>query len=377
MARKVLITATVLSHIAQFHRPLGELLHDAGYEVHVAGKDNLALKNGLKIDWAEKIYDIPFARSPKSADNIKAYRQLKRVIDSEGYDFIHCNTPMGGIVTRLAARAARRKGTRVIYTAHGFHFHKRASRKAWMVFYPIEKWFARYTDRLITINHEDYALASGKFACDTYYTHGVGVNAGRYVPLRDEAERQALCAQLGVGADCRVILSVGELLPNKNHKMIINAMAEVVPQVPEALLIIAGNGPMREQLEEMVRVKGLGDNIRFIGYCTHLEQYQKIASLLAACSYREGLPLNLVEAMLAENPVVASHNRGHDELVEDNRTGYLVEPDDATAMAQGILRLLFNESLRVEFGKRARTFALDYSFDNVKSELRRVYGLAD
>ncbi len=371
--KKVLITATVLSHIGQFHRPLGELLHSAGYEVHVAGKDNLALKNGLKVDWADKVFDVPFSRSPKSADNIKAYKELRRIISSEGYDYIHCNTPMGGIVTRLAACKARKSGCMVIYTAHGFHFHKRASKFAWIVYYPIEKIFAHLTDKLITINHEDYALAAKHFQCDTYYTHGVGVDANRFVPLDNEDERISLCHELNIPEAAKVILSVGELLLNKNQKMIIRAMTSIAARIPESLLIIAGNGSLREELEAYTKKLGLSTNIRFIGYCTTLEKYQKVASVLAACSYREGLPLNLVEAMLAKNPVVASRNRGHDELIKDGETGFLVEPDDSDAMAEKIILLLEDDYLQARFGEEAYKFALDYSFDNVKQELKTIY----
>ena len=78
---KVLLTATVQSHICQFHRPLAAMLHDHGAEVHVAARNNLAEKNGLKLDFADKVFDVPFARSPKSPDNIRAYKQLKKIID--------------------------------------------------------------------------------------------------------------------------------------------------------------------------------------------------------------------------------------------------------------------------------------------------------
>lgn len=373
--RKVLITATVLSHIAQFHKPLAEMLHANGFEVHVAGKDNLALKNGLKIDWADNVYDVPFSRSPRSLDNVRAYRILKNIIDCEGYSHIHCNTPMGGIVTRLAARKARRCGCNVIYTAHGFHFHKRASKMAWMVYYPIEKYFSKYTDILITINHEDYALASEKFNCKIHYTHGVGVDASRYIPLTSEDERIRICDEVGIAHDKKVILSIGEFLPNKNQKMIIKAMNAIVKEIPDALLIMAGNGPMRDELVDLIRLNGLSEHIRMIGYSTELEKYQKIASVLAACSYREGLPLNLVEAMLAKNPIVASHNRGHDELVTHGSTGFLVEQDDSEDMAKYIVRLLRENELLEKLGENGRRFALEFASDNVKRELKVAYGL--
>lgn len=371
--KKILITATVLSHIAQFHKPLAMMMRSHGYEVHVAAKDNLAQKNGLSVDWADKIFDIPFSRSPKSIDNIKAYKALKSTIDSEGYDFIHCNTPMGGIITRLAARRARKSGTKVIYTAHGFHFYKGASKLAWAVYYPIEKLFCRWTDTLITINHEDYELASKRFDVATAYTHGVGVDSSRYTPLRDDVEDKALREELDIPIDAKVILSVGELNHNKNQRMIITAMPEILKQCPDALLVIAGNGPERDNLEMLIKSSGLSGNIRMIGYCTHLEKYQKVASLLAACSHREGLPLNLVEAMLSENPVVAGKNRGHNELIADGVNGFLVERDDSEAMAEKIIRLLTDDKLHKTMGRNAREFALAYSSENVIKELENIY----
>ena len=180
--KKVLLVATVQSHICQFHRLLADLLHEHGCEVHVAARNNLAEKNGLRLDFAEKVFDIPFSRSPKNPVNMKAYRQLKQIIEDEGYDVIHCNTPMGGILTRMAAKKARKKGTKVFYTAHGFHFYRGAPKKNWMVYYPIEKWFARKTDKLITIVSEDFNTAAAKFSCPVYRIHGVGVDEKRYFP---------------------------------------------------------------------------------------------------------------------------------------------------------------------------------------------------
>ena len=101
--KKVLLTATVQSHIAQFHRPLAEVLHEHGYELHVAARNNLGEKNGLSLDFADKVFDVPFSRSPKSPDNVKAYFQLKKILAADTYEVVHCNTPMGGIITRLAA----------------------------------------------------------------------------------------------------------------------------------------------------------------------------------------------------------------------------------------------------------------------------------
>ena len=369
---KVLLTATVQSHICQFHRPLAEILHEHGCEVHVAARNNLAEKNGLKLDFVEKVYDIPFSRSPKSPDNLRAYKQLKAILDRGHYDVIHCNTPMGGIVTRLAAAKARKSGTKVIYSAHGFHFYRGAPKKNWLVFYPIERLFARLTDKLITINREDYALASEKFCVDTSRIHGVGVNEGRYYPVSRE-EQEDLRQELGFSPEQKLILCVGELLPNKNQAMAIRMMSRVREEFPDAVLLLAGNGPEKENLERLIGSLNLQDSVKLLGYCTCLEKYQRIVDVLVACSHREGLPLNLVEAMLTENPVVATKNRGHCELVTHGETGYLVARNDAEAMADYVLHLLREPAAKDHMGAAARELALQYGFENVKRELEGIY----
>ena len=369
---KVMLVATVQSHICQFHRPLAELLHAHGCQVHVAARNNLAEKNGLKLDFAEKVYDLPFSRSPKSPDNLRAYRQLKKILEQEHYDVIHCNTPMGGIVTRLAARDARKRGTKVFYTAHGFHFYKGAPRKNWLVFYPIERIFARLTDKLITINREDYALASAQFPADVARLHGVGVNECRYYPVSRE-EQLLLRQELGFTPAQKLILCIGELLPNKNQAMVIRAMCRIREEFPDALLLLAGNGPEKENLESLISQMGLQAHVKLLGYCTCLEKYQRIADILTACSHREGLGLNLVEAMLTENPVVATKNRGHRELVSSGETGFLVERNDDVAMAEYLLRLLRNPAEGRQMGLAGREFALQYGYENVKRELEQIY----
>lgn len=367
---RVLLTATVQSHICQFHKPLAEVLHKRGYEVHVAARDNLAEKNGLKLDFADRVFNVPFSRSPKSKDNIEAYKQIKKIINEGQYDIIHCNTPMGGIVTRLAARKARKNGTKVIYTAHGFHFYKGAPKKNWIVFYPVEKFFSRMTDVLITIVDEDYKIAAGKFHCNVEHIHGVGVDEGRYSPVSAE-EKRKLRSDLGYNAEQKIILCVGELLPNKNQKMAIRAMRSVVESFPDSKLLIAGNGPEKERLEAEIEACGLQDNVHLLGYCTCLEKYQRISDLLVACSHREGLGLNVIEAMLTENPVVASVNRGHRELVQNGKTGYLVNGSEE--MAKKVVEILNDSQKRNEMGEVGRAAARDYGAANVKREVEAIY----
>lgn len=368
---KVLLTATVQSHICQFHKPLVEILHQNGCEVHVAARDNLAEKNGLKLDFVEKVYNLPFARSPKSTDNIKAYKELRKIIDKENYDIIHCNTPMGGIVTRLAAKKARKKGTKVFYTAHGFHFYKGAPKKNWIVFYPIEKLFSRITDIVITITEEDYLLAKKKFHCKVEHIHGVGANSSKFYVMSC-SEKQKLRQELGIRENEKIILNIGELLPNKNQRTAINAMKDIVKKIPNSRLLIAGNGEEKENLENLIKENGLEKYITMLGYTTQIQKYMNVCDILIACSFREGLPLNLMEAMLCGKPIVASNNRGHRELIRNGWNGYLVQAEDATAFADKICDILLSKKDYVHIATETVRLFTD---DNVKKELKQIYKL--
>ena len=368
---KVLLTATVQSHICQFHKPLVEVLHEHGYEVHVAARDNLAEKNGLKLDFVEKVYDVPFARSPKSKDNLRAYKELKRIIDCGQYDVVHCNTPMGGIVTRLAARNARTQGTKVYYTAHGFHFYKGAPKKNWLVFYPIEKFFSRMTDKLITITQEDYKLASKKFHCEVEHIHGVGVDEERYLSI-EEKEIEKMKEE-NECVNRTILLCVGELNKNKNQKTIIKALSILVKKYSNILLLLAGNGSEKEMLEKQIAEYGLKDNVEMLGYRTDLEKYINMCDILVSASCREGLPMNIMEAMVCKKVIVASENRGHKELIQNGISGVLVDSQDYKAYAKEISGLIENTKVAEKMVEASWRNVQPYMKNNVKVELEKIY----
>ena len=369
MNKKVLLTATVQSHIAQFHKPLAKMLHDNGYEVHVAAKNNLAEKNGLEIDFADKVFDVPFDRSPLSLKNIKAFKEVKRIIDEGNYSFVHTNTPAAGVYTRLAAIKSRKKGTCVIYTAHGFHFYKGAPKKNWLLYYPIEKLCARLTDKLITICEEDYKLAKNKFKTNVYHIHGVGANSEKYYVF-DNKQKKSVRKELGISDDTKVIVNVGELLPNKNQRTAILAMKDVVKKYPTAKLFIAGNGPELDNLTNLVKESKLKKNVEFLGYTLDLDKYFNVSECLVACSIREGLGLNVIEAMMCGKPIVASINRGHNELVNDGENGYLVEATNSKMFAKKIIKVLDEpKCYKYNSLNKARV----YADKNVYEELKKIY----
>lgn len=372
---KILLIATVQSHICQFHRPLAAMLHEQGCVLHVAARNNLAEKNGLKLDFAEQIFDVPFQRSPFSPKNLKAYRQLKRIIAEGGYDVIHCNTPVGGVLGRLAARKARRRGTKVFYTAHGFHFYQGAPKKNWLIWYPVEKLMCRYTDKLITINEEDFRLAQNKFPVEVCRIHGVGVSTERY-HLHSAEEEMQLRRRENLSAEDFVVLCTGELNGNKDQQTLIHAAQLCRDKIPELKVLLAGNGPLKDGLQELIRKNGAEEQIRLLGYRTDLEQVAPTADVIVSCSYREGLPINIVEGMLCGKPVIAAGNRGHRELVAEGVTGFLFPPGDSAALAEKLVKL-HTEKTQKALGAAGYQRALQYTQEQVQRELAEIYGYGE
>lgn len=369
---RVLLTATVQSHISQFHLPLVDMLKTHGHEVHVAARDNLKEKNGLKLETPDKIFDVPFERSPLNKKNLIAYRELKTILKDNKYDFIHCNTPMGGVITRLVAKEARKEGAKVFYTAHGFHFYKGASLKNWIIYYPIEKWLAQYTDKLITITKEDYKLASKKIKTNVFHIHGVGANSNRYFPCSSDL-KENLREQLGYSSKQFILLCTGELNENKNQSTVIKAIAKAKKVIPNLKLLLAGNGPNEQALKHLAESLQVTEVVDFLGYRTDLEKYVNICDVALSASFREGLPLNIMEAMLCEKPVIASINRGHKELVKHEITGYLLEPNDIDGFTNYILSLYKEPPLIKKFGTAGNEIVQPFKEENVLEELKNIY----
>lgn len=363
---KILYTATVLSHICQFHLPHIARLKELGHTVHVAAHDNLAVKNGLQLRYADRFFEIPFHRSPASADNVRAYRELKELLSRERYDLILCNTPMGGVVTRLAAAKLRKRGTRVLYMAHGFHFYAGASKKAWAVYYPIEKTMARFCDGIITINEEDYLLARERFSVPVTRIHGVGVSPERYHPSDDPAP---LRAKEGLAEGDFVILCTGELNANKDQKTLIAAAALLRDRIPGLKVLLAGNGPTEEALRQQIDQLQLENTVKLLGYRTDLETLVPGVDVVVSCSRREGLGLNLIEAMLCRRPIIGAENRGHRELIDHGVNGFLFAPGDEKALADHIDTLYQNADLRRRMGGGGYEKAQAYTVASVSGEL--------
>ena len=372
---KILFVATVRSHIGQFHMPFIRELKARGVEVHAAFKDNSADKPGLDLSAIDKTFEVPFERRPLRLNNIKAYRELKKIIDGNGYDAVHCHTPMGAVITRLAAKSARKKGTKVIYTAHGFHFFNGASIKNWMFFYPVEKYLSKYTDCLITINSEDCELAHKKKfrAGKIYKVHGVGVELDKFKAV-DADEKARLRAEYGYDGDTFIMIYPADLSVRKNQPMLFDALQKIAEKNKNVKLLLPGQPIRLEEYKRMISERGIADNVEFLGYRRDINNLVGLSDLSVASSFQEGLPINIIEAMAMGNAIVATDVRGNNDAVEDGVNGYLVPVGDSDLMAEKILELMNDREKLRTFGENGLDMVKDFSTENVNREMLTIYG---
>ncbi len=365
--KKVLFVATVTKHINAFHIPYLELFKENGYEVHVASRGN------EKIKYCDKHYELPFERFPLKKNNIKTYKELKKIINENNYEIIHCHTPVGGVLTRLAARKARKKGTRVIYTAHGFHFYKGAPLLNWLIYYPIEKICSRWTDTLITINTEDYEFAKKRLRkCkDIQLVHGVGLDTSRFDKELTEQEKIEKRKELGINKDDLVFSYVAELNKNKNQILLINTIKELKKEMTNVKLLLVGQGPLYEEYQGIIKENNLEDNIKLLGRREDINEILSITDIYLASSLREGLPVNIMEAMYKGVPVIAKYNRGHRELISNNKNGFLV--DNYKEMKEKIKLLLINDKLSIDLKNNYKKVIDKYEVNNVINEMNIIY----
>ncbi len=294
--KKILFVATVPEHFRYFHIPCFRMLKESGCEVHtVCGSDE-------KFPFTEKNFNIPIGRSPADPSNIKAVSELKKIIESENYDAVHCHTPMGGTVARIASRKSRKKGVRVIYTAHGFHFYKGAPLLNWLIFFTTEYLMSFMTDDLITINTEDFERGKRLLrAKRTSYVHGVGCDTSRFGKSENRSEDRR---SLGLSENEKIVAYVAEQNENKNQQLLIRAVSLLSKEIPDIRLLIVGPDNMQGKYEELA--KELSAPVSFLGRRDDVPEILSVCDVYAASSLREGLPVTSWRQWLHRFPLLQS-----------------------------------------------------------------------
>lgn len=380
MRPKALLVASVASMIQQFNMQNIQLLLEQGYTVDVVC--NCKEGNTISDEKVEEmvreltekgvsVTHVPIPRKICDVKGIcKSIKLIRKMCKKERYALMHCQSPIGSVVARAATLKARKNGTRVIYTAHGFHFYKGAPKKNWIIFYPIEKVFSYVTDVLITINKEDYRFAKRNMnARRTVYIPGVGVDIEKFRNV--SCNRVSKRKELGLTENDFLILSVGELNQNKNHEVIIKAIALL--KNPKIHYYIAGIGNKEEYLKELANE--LDVHLHLLGYREDIPELLMSADLFAFPSFREGLSVALMEAMAAGLPCVASDIRGNVDLIENNKGGFLFDPRNEADAKLAIERLIIDSEKREKMKLVNLKSINEYSKEHVMNKIKNIYDI--
>lgn len=341
----------LVPHIKRFERE-GCIVHCAA---SVTGSYFEELQNMGLI-----MHEIPFKRSPYHLQNFKAYKLLCSLVKMEEYDMIFCHEPVGGAFGRIVGR---KFGCKVVYMAHGFHFYKGAPIINNMVYFPVEKFLSRWTDLLITINHEDYE-ASKKFnAKNILHVNGIGVDTSRF----QAREAHYFEKHFNLSKDSIKLLSVGELIERKNHVTIIETMKSFRNQ--NVHYFIAGEGELMDVLKHRVLEYGLEHQIHFLGFCRNISELCNSCDIFVFPSLQEGLSLALMEAMSCEKAVIASRIRGNIDLIEDKKGGLLIDTYNVSAYKEAICTLINNKKMETEMGIVNKNNVLKYDIKAIEEIL--------
>ena len=366
---KILLVANVAKeHVLKFHVPTLKMLYESGWHVEVA------CSGDEDVPYCHKQHRMLYKRSPFNLALFKGIKQLKKIVDEGEYDIVYCHTPVGALAARLASMKARKKGTQVIYMAHGHYFFKGGPLIYWLTFYPIEKILSSVTDSMILINKEDYELTKNKFRHkkNTYLLNGIGVNLERFkVENREEIKKQYR-KEFNIPEDATVLIYLAELLPNKNQKMLMRSLKSILKGNENVYLVLAGvdhsDGKFMKYAEEI----GVQNNVRYLGWRSDVENLYAMADICTPTSIREGLGLNLIEAMASNLPVVATDNRGHRTIIEDGVNGFLVPLDNEEMYTEKIKELINDKVLCEKFIENSKSTTEKFTSDAVVEKLKEI-----
>ena len=371
--KKVLLVANVVKeHVLKFHVPTIRYLKEQGWSVDVAASGEET------VPYCDRQIHGVWKRSPFTLDTIRGVFQLRRILAQEHYDIVYCHTPVGALVARLAARKARTKGTKVVYFAHGFHFFSGAPLINWLLFYPIERVLAHYTDLLITLNDEDYQRARRCFPkkLQVMQVPGVGVDFSRLEVEEPGKCRAQLRREWGISDNALVLIYVAELIRNKNQQMLLDMLKKVKEKHTDTYLVLVGPDHAEGHYQRLAQQMGVADSVVFTGWRSDIGACLRAADIAVASSIREGFGLNIVEAMYCGLPVVATENRGHASILRDGVNGFLVPIGDGQRMAECVLNLAENREICSRFARTDITeFNADSVLEKIFEAINRVEGL--
>ena len=365
--KMLLVANEAKEHVLKFHQPTIKMMIDDGWIVDVAcgGEE--------RIDCCSTQYKLPISRSPLHTKWNKGYKVLKQIIDKNQYDIVYCHTSVGALLAQLACKDARKKGTKLIKFAHGTYFYKNAPLVNWL-YYPLYKYLSFITDVMITITQEDYQFTSKHFShAKAYLVDGIGIDTSRFINDIPDNNREICRKELNITQDALVLIYCAELIKNKNQKLLLDSLKEVLKTHPNVYLVLVGSDHIGGKYKEYAAKLSVNDHVRFLGWRNDIAQLYNMADICVASSIREGFGLNIVEAMLCRLPVIATYNSGHASIINDGYNGFLVELGSPDIFADRIKRLADDSKLRERFVDNACKDINKYSSYEILKELKEIF----
>ena len=327
----------------------------------------------LAARWAVRPIAVPgLGRRVSPVDDMRSLVFLTRFFRSFRPHIVHTHTAKAGALGRLAARLT---GVPVVvHTYHGHVFHGYFSPPVTSLFLAVDRMLARSTSRLLAVSE------SVKRELDGYRIGGPGqVTVQRLgldltAFLGCQVHGGELRRELGMDSRHPLVGIVARLVPIKRHEDFIAASALLAARIPEARFLVIGDGERRTELEVLVRQKGLGERVRFLGWRHDLDRIYADLDVVVLTSANEGSPVSLIEAMAAGRPVVATEVGGVPDLVEHGVNGMLGRAGDPSATAEAIAALLADPERRRVMGEAGRKRVRDaYTIDQLVSDMDRLY----
>jgi glycosyltransferase EpsD len=368
--KKILFVANIHKHFTAFHLPYIKLLREQGHQVHVAA-------NGIEevIAVADRQILIPFGRSPFDKSNFKAFVKLKNLIETEKYDLVTCHTSIASAIARFACINIRKNShTKLLYTVHGFDFSRYTSLKTWLMYYPMEKFLSRFADGMVTINNEDYNLIlQRKFRNrDTFLINGIGVNSNRLI-ISNKQPKEDLRPEYGFSNTDFILIYIAEFIHRKNHQFIIDSAERLKNEIPGLKILFVGKGSLMNDMKKNVEENQLSSVISFLGFRTDIGNLIHISDIGISASRLEGLGLNIAEAQFAGLPVVATHDKGHEELVQHGYNGFLFPQNKHEKFIECIKTLYLNAKLRETMGKNGSESVRKFDITVSLKQMNEIY----
>ena len=372
--KKILMVTTIPNTLRGFLAPFAAYFRKQNWQVDAMAND-VSSCDDCKANF-DHVWDVKWSRNPLDPKNfLLATPKIQQIVSREKYDIVHVHTPVAAFVTRYALSGMKKEiKPKIIYTAHGFHFHSGGKALKNAIFLSLEKLAGRWTDYLVVINREDERSAKQHKIVNpdkVFYMPGIGVDLEYYNSEKvPQAKIELFRQELGLTPETSLFMVLAELSNRKRNQDIIRALAML--ERSEVHLALAGEGPLQAKLEQLAVELGVRDRVHFLGIRQDVPVLLRASVAIILASQQEGLPRSIMESMCLETPAIGTKIRGIQELLADG-CGLLFEVGDIDELAKAMAWLLDNPDKAHLIAQRAKKNIETYDIKRILTLHKDLY----